>query len=89
MITYVRPRHLIKQPLLIVGKMRYDDQRSHQRWITAWFDISNMTRIGNNYVVRMWEPVIVSFMKGEAGELLKIESALIFEALRRGKKVLN
>jgi hypothetical protein len=68
---------------------RYDDQRAHSFWIPAWFEINTLGKQEPYFAIRMREPVVASFMVCSANELLPLESSLVQEAIRKGKRVLN
>lgn len=73
----------------LLGTTRYDDQRTHRFWLRAWFESLTVVKLKSLYAVRMQEPIVVSFLLCDAGELLNSESALIQEARCQGKAVLN
>jgi hypothetical protein len=73
----------------LLGTTRYDDQRAHKYWIPAWFEISTLVKQGLYFAIRMREPVVASFMVCSASELLPLESSLVREAIRKGKRILN
>ncbi|MEM3550904.1 MAG: hypothetical protein QXV01_07435 [Candidatus Bathyarchaeia archaeon] len=75
----------------ILGTKRYDDQ-DHSLWVNAWFEPFQHQRSGPNFVIKMKEPVIISFSLQQSSskkELKNIESRLIFIAKKKGLVVLN
>jgi hypothetical protein len=75
----------------ILSTKRYDDQ-DHSLWVDAWFDPFERQHIGSNFIIRMKEPVVISFayqQEASSEELKDAESRLICMARRRGLILLN
>lgn len=79
----------------LLGTTREDDQRSHRFWLKAWFDLpkrdvkNRLERDGGYYLARLREPIVLSFLQAPSEQLRNLESALIAEAKRIGKDILN